>query len=160
MSELTDKAAAKIADARKTAEEKVAEANAKATEVAAKAREKAEAARVAAREKAKIASSRTKSGIENNPIVALAGGLAIGAIAAFLLPRTEREDRVAGTIGKKVRETASTAAKAAQSTGKDQLDAMGLNADAARDQVKDLFGKLAKAATSAASAAGESIKKR
>lgn len=160
MSELTEKASAKISEARKVAEEKLNEAGVRAAEAATVAREKAAEARAVARERARTAATKTRSGVENNPIVALAGGLAIGAIAAFLLPRTEREDRVAGNVGKKVRDTAANAAKAARSTGKDQLDALGLNADTARDQVKDLVGKLAKAVTSAASAAGESIKKQ
>jgi ElaB/YqjD/DUF883 family membrane-anchored ribosome-binding protein len=160
MNDLTDKASAKLALTREAAEEKIRAARARASEAAAAAREKAGQTRTAARDKAVNAAARTKTGIEQNPIVALAGGLAIGAIAAALLPRTAQEDKVVGNVGKKVRDTAASAAKAARATGKNELDALGVNSDAARDQVKNLIGKLAKAATSAAAAAGESVKKR
>lgn len=171
MSELTDKAGAKLAEARETAEEglKAARARAseaanvartKASESATAAREKAAEARKVAEERARVAAARTKAGIESNPIVALAGGLAIGALAALLLPRTGRENRTVGKVGDKLREKAATAAKAARDSGKGQLDELGVNADTAKDQVKDLLGKLAKAATSAASAAGETIRKQ
>lgn len=160
MSELTDKANEKLAEVREKTEEAVATARAKAADAARDARARAREARDKARQQAGDARAKAKTGIEQNPIVALAGGLAIGAIAAALLPRTAREDRLVGPVGKKVRETAKSAARAAQVSGKEQLNLLGVNSDTARDQVKDLVGKLAKAATSAAAAAGESVKKR
>ncbi len=182
MNDLTDKASAKVAEVREKAEETLhaakeraskaaTDARAKASEAASTARAKANDAAAVAREKsaeavaatkrgARAAADKTATGIEHNPLAALVGGIALGAIAAALLPRTMREDKTVGSVGKKVRATASEAVKAARATGKDQLDALGVNADAARDQFKDIIGKITKAATSAAEAAGESFKKR
>jgi ElaB/YqjD/DUF883 family membrane-anchored ribosome-binding protein len=146
-------------DRPETAKPKRTPALSKAEEALKAARQKAQETTAAARQRAREAAQGTRSGIDHNPIAAVAGGLAIGAIAAALLPRTEREDRLVGDVGRKVRSAAAGAAAAARETGKEQLSAMGLNSEAAKTQAKELIGKVAKAATSAASAAGESIKK-
>jgi len=114
----------------------------------------------ATRKTAKAAGEKTVAGVERNPLAALVGGLAIGAIAAALLPRTAREDKALGGVGNRMRETAANAAKAARNTGKEQLDTLGINTDSAKEQVRDIFGKITRAVTSAAEAAGESVKKR
>ncbi len=160
MNDLTDKASARISEARAAAEEKLKAARERAYATGERAKVRATKTSTAARAKARKATKQAKSGIEHNPIFALAGGLAIGAIAAALLPHTAQEDKVAGKVGKRARQTAAQAAKAATTRGKAQLDALGVNSNAARDQVKDLIGKLAKAATSAATAAGDSVKKK
>jgi hypothetical protein len=102
----------------------------------------------------------TAGGIEKNPFAALAGGLAIGAVLAALVPRTKREDAVMGKTGKMLREQASKAAKAARDAGQDQLEALGVNADAARAQVQDLVRKVGQAASSAGSAAAEAVRRK
>jgi ElaB/YqjD/DUF883 family membrane-anchored ribosome-binding protein len=171
MTKLTDTAREKMADAREKAGEKLKSAREKASTVAATAKDKASEASAVAREKsakavaatkqtARTAADKTAKGVEQNPLAAVLGGLAIGAIAAALLPRTAREDKAVGAVGNKVRETAKNAAKMAKDTGKEQLDALGVNADAAKDQLRDLVGKISQAVTSAAEAAGESVKKR
>jgi ElaB/YqjD/DUF883 family membrane-anchored ribosome-binding protein len=171
MTEIKDKAAAKIEAAREKATDAINSAKAKATTAASSARSKAQEVAATARTRSTEAMTSTKAGaraaadktvnsIEQNPLVALVGGLAIGAIAAALLPRTRQEDQAVGNIGTKVRETAASAVKTAKQTGKDQLDALGVNSGAAKDQMRDLIGKITSAATSAATAAGESLKKR
>jgi ElaB/YqjD/DUF883 family membrane-anchored ribosome-binding protein len=171
MTEIKDKAAAKLNEARKKAGDAIKTAKAKASNAAATARTKAQEAAATARTRsadamtstkasARAAADKAATGIEHNPLVALVGGLAIGAIAAVLLPRTKQEDKAVGNIGSKVRETASSAIKNARETGKEQLDALGVNSGAAKDQMRELFEKITSAASSAASAASESIKKR
>ncbi len=171
MTKLTDTAKDKLAEARgkagdtlKSAREKAstvaATAKDKASEASAKAREKSARAVAATKQTAKTAADKTAQSVDQNPLVAVLGGLAIGAIAAALLPRTAREDKAVGAVGSKVRQTAKNAAKMARETGKDQLDALGVNADAAKDQLRDLVGKISQAVTSAAEAASESVKKR
>ena len=76
---------------------------------------------------AERAARQTGDGIERNPLAAIAGGLAIGAIVAALIPRTAREDKLAGNVGRKVRATASKAATTARETAKNQLDELGVN---------------------------------
>jgi hypothetical protein len=131
-----------------------------AASAAAISKEKAAKAAKATKVGAQKAAKKTVEGVEKNPLIALVGGLAIGAIAAALLPRTQREDALVGTVGKKVRSTASGAAKAARDTAKEQLDSLGVNAGAAKDQLRDIATKIGQAATSAGSAAANAVKKR
>jgi len=107
-----------------------------------------------------IGSARdTASGaIETNPLGVIAGGLALGAIAAAILPRSQREKDLLAPVGKRVGSTAAAAFAAAKNAGKAELDSLGINRDAARDQVKSLLGGLAKAATSAGNAAAKAGK--
>ena len=121
-------------------------------------REKAESALKRSKTSATSAVYKTAEGLDRSPLIAVIGGLAIGAIAAAILPHTDREDDVLGTVGGKMRKTASAAAKAAKNAGKEQLDVMGVSADAAKSQFRDLASKLGKAATTASSAAADSLK--
>ena len=106
------------------------------------------------------AKKTTGEGLEKNPIAALVGGLAIGAIAAALLPKTKRETEILGKAGSKVRSTASSAAKAARDAGKEQLDALGLNSGAARDQLRSVIDKIGQAASTASKAATDAVRKK
>lgn len=106
------------------------------------------------------AKTKTNESLERNPIAALVGGLAIGAIAAALLPKTKRESDLLGKASDKVRSTASSAAKAARDAGKDQLDALGLNSGAARDQLRTVIDKIGQAAATASKAATDAVRKK
>ena len=106
------------------------------------------------------AKKTTGESLEKNPIAALIGGLAIGAIAAALLPKTKRESEMLGKASDKVRSTASSAAKAARDAGKDQLDALGLNSSAARDQLRGVIDKIGQAASTASRAATDAVRKK
>jgi ElaB/YqjD/DUF883 family membrane-anchored ribosome-binding protein len=164
---LKDKAAA----ARAVVEENVAKGRVKATEAARaskakaaatanRAKQQAENAAASTRANARKAAAKTTEGVEKNPLAAIAGGLAIGAIVAALLPRTARENKLVGSVGNKVRSTASSAAQSARETAKEQLDTLGVNADAAKGQLRDLVSKISEAATSAGSAAADAIRKK
>ncbi len=146
---LQDKASAKMSEAKQ-----------KAAEATRTAKAKAESAAATARIKAKKAADSSKKGLDHNPLGVVMGGLAVGAIVAALLPRTKREDDLAGNVGRTVRSTATKAAKNARETAKEQLDALGVNADAAKDQFRDLMGKLGEAASNAGSAAADAIRKK
>lgn len=106
------------------------------------------------------AKTKTNGSLEKNPIAALVGGLAIGAIAAALLPKTKRESDMLGSASNKVRSSASAAAKAARDAGKEQLDALGLNSDAARDQLRSVIDKIGQAAATASKAATDAVRKK
>jgi ElaB/YqjD/DUF883 family membrane-anchored ribosome-binding protein len=157
---LQDKAAAKINEAKQKASDATRTAKAKASEAGHSAKAKAESAAASARAKAKKAAESGKQSLDHNPLGVVMGGLAVGAIAAALLPRTKREDDLAGNVGRTVRSTASKAAKNARETAKEQLDALGVNADAAKGQFRDLMGKLGEAASTAGSAAADAIRKK
>ena len=149
MTEPENKSLSKLEEARAKAEEAVATAKARATSAAS-----------TARDKAREVTGKAAIGLDENPIAAILGGLAIGAAAAAILPRTSQEDAVAGKVGKKVRDSAKGAIKAARESGMEQLDVLGLSSDAAKEQVSGLVKKLVSAATVAVEAAGQSVKKR
>ena len=165
----------KIGDSIKTAadsaKEGLATAKAKTTEPSGAAREKAaeayEKGREAAargvqqsREVAHNVAIKTGDGIDKNPLAIVLGGIALGAIVGALLPTTEREKKVMGKTGKKLNKKAKEMAKAAKAAGKQQVDSLGLNGDAMREQFRDLVSKAALAVKAAGEAATEAAKKK
>lgn len=142
----------------------------KATETYAQARNKAEQAletgrtklrdgAAATRERAQAARNKARDGLAGNPLTAVAGGLALGAIFAALLPKTQREKRLMGPVSRSVKSTAKTAAKVAGNVAKAELVALGVSSDAARKQVRTLAGKIGKAASTAGQAAAKTVRK-
>jgi hypothetical protein len=128
-------------------------ATAKAPASKSTPRTTAEKALETTRDTAREAARRTAQGIESNPLAVLVGGVAIGVLAGALIPRTEQEGKLLGPVGKRINDTAAGAAQAAKDAGKAELDALGLNRDAARDQVGKLLDGVVKALSSAGSAA-------
>jgi hypothetical protein len=121
------------------------------------ARERTAAAYAAAREKAgsayETAGRRAGESIDSNPLAAVVGGLAIGAIAAALLPRTRQEDEYLGSAGRRVNEAAREAARAAREAGKGQLDELGLSRDGLKSKIDEFTGRAVGAVKSSAGAA-------
>jgi ElaB/YqjD/DUF883 family membrane-anchored ribosome-binding protein len=115
------------------------------------ARERTSAAYGTARDGAASTARRAADGIDANPMAAVVGGLAIGAIAAAFIPRTRKEEELLGPIGGRIADTARGAVEAAKEAGREKLDEIGLNKDTARQRASDLIG-------GAASAAVESVR--
>ena len=109
----------------------------------------------AVKESASAVARRTADTIEGNPLSVLVGGLAVGVLAGALLPRTERETELLGPVGRRVKEGAGLAARAARDAGVAELANHGLSRDAVRDQAKKLFDQVVGAAKSAGSAAAQ-----
>jgi hypothetical protein len=86
------------------------------------ARERTAAAYSTARDTAASAGRRTADGIDGNPMAALVGGLALGAIAGALFPATRQERQLFGNVGRRINDTARQAATAARDAGKERLD--------------------------------------
>ena len=86
------------------------------------ARERTSAAYSSARETAASAGRRTADGIEGNPMAAVIGGLALGAIAGALVPILRQERQLFGNVGRRINDTARQAAVAARDAGKEKLD--------------------------------------
>ncbi len=154
----------KLGDNIKTAANAAKEASATAKRSASAAVDKSKAAASRSVESskaiAKKASETTSQTIDKNPLAILAGGLAIGAIAALLIPTTKREQKVLGKAGKKFNKTAKRAVEAAKSAGKDKIDSLGLNQDSLRDQFRDLVNKASEAVKAASKAAANEARKR
>jgi len=125
------------------------------------ARDKASSAREAlsgAREKASVARTSGADKIDESPVIALVGGLALGAIAAAFLPRTEKEKQLLGPVGSKVTSRARDAVQAAREAGQNKLGELGINKEAIGGAVKNLASSAADAAKQAATSAAGAAK--
>lgn len=103
---------------------------------------------------------RTADTIEGNPLSVLVGGLAVGVLAGALIPKSGREGELLKPVGKRLTQGAGLAAKAARDAGLAELAAAGISRDAARDQIKKLFGSVVDAAKSAGDAAAKASRAR
>ena len=104
------------------------------------------------------ARDRTRSGFSEAPLIALAGGLAAGALIAALLPRTEAETKALRPTVRRVRKTAKAAIKAAKETGNDHLNELGLTREKGENTIRSLFQGVADAAKASGQAAVDSVK--
>ena len=91
--------------------------------------------------------------LEANPLAALLGGIAIGAIAGALLPRLEKEKELLAPLGEKIGDAARVALDAGKTAGTGALTDAGLTQDQIRGQVSKLVEQALKAASDAGSAA-------
>lgn len=111
-----------------------------------------------ARESASKVRSGTAEGIESSPMAALAGGLALGALLAAVLPKSQREEELLGQYGRRVTDAAREAARAAREAGTSKLDELGLNKEAARQKLGELAEGAREAARSSATAAAGTVR--
>lgn len=102
-----------------------------------------------ARERAALARAKTSDGIDEAPLIALAGGLAVGVLLAALLPRTEREDKLLGPIGERITGGARTAIDAAKDAGRDKLSELNLTRDAGTSALEQIIKGVSEAALGA-----------
>src|SRR5690349_23865522 len=70
------------------------------------------------------------------PLLALAGGLAAGALIAALLPRTEAETRALRPTARRVKSTARAAYDAAKDTGGERLGELGISRGKAEETIR------------------------
>jgi ElaB/YqjD/DUF883 family membrane-anchored ribosome-binding protein len=80
------------------------------------------------RERAAGAGRWTGQEIGSNPMTAVAGGFALGALVAAILPRTERETELLGGVGSKITDAAREATKSAVDAGRQQVEEISENA--------------------------------
>lgn len=99
---------------------------------------------------------RAIEGVEANPLAILVGGLAVGALAGALIPRSAREKQLLAPVGKRLGEGARAAVAAAREAGQAELEQRGLTADAGRDQVRSLLKGFGQALSTAGAAAAKS----
>ncbi len=130
----------------------------KASDAFSSARERTSTAYDSAREAASGATRKTAERVDSNPGAALIGGLALGALAAVLLPKTRKEDELLGTYGKQINDKARQAAQAAKEAGRSKLDEMGLNKDAAKQKLSEVASQAKEAVKQSATAAAQAAK--
>ena len=104
------------------------------------------------------AGRRAADSVSDAPLIALAGGLAAGALIAALLPRTESEDRLIRPTARRVRQSARAAATAARETGTQRLGELGLTREKGEDTIRSLLDSVADAAKASARAATDAAK--
>jgi len=92
------------------------------------------------------------------PLIALAGGIAAGALIAALLPRTEAETRLVRPTARRVKSTARAALDAARDTGKQRLDERGISREKGEETIRNLLDGLTDAAKASANAAVEAVR--
>jgi hypothetical protein len=96
--------------------------------------------------------------LQENPVSMLMGGLALGVLIGALLPRSEREMALLGSLGERIGDAAREAMGAARATGQEKLDELGLTRDGAREKVQTLIDSALHAATAAGNAAKASLR--
>lgn len=89
---------------------------------------------------------KTADGIETNPLSALIGGLAVGVAVGALLPKTQQESKHLGALGKRINDSAASAARAARDAGKQELNAMLPDRANAKDKAASVLGTVVQAA--------------
>ena len=106
-----------------------------------------------AREGVSNARQRTSDQLGEAPLIALAGGLAAGALIAALLPRTESETKALRPVGKRVTESAKAAVIAAKDAGGQRLTELGLTPERGSETLRSIFEGATDAAKTSAQAA-------
>ena len=124
------------------------------------ARQSRRGARQCAIEAYEGAGHRATDTLSEAPLLALAGGIAAGAVIAALLPRTAAEARLVRPTARRVKDTARAAFEAARDTGSDRLNDLGLTRDKGEETIRSLFQGLTDAAKASAEAAVEAARKR
>lgn len=121
-------------------------------------RQKAVEAYDSARDRVANAGRRAGDALDEAPLIALAGGLAAGALVGALLPRTQAESRMFGDMGAKLNDKARTAADAARQAGTDRLKELGLTPEAGTDALRNIIQGASDAAKTSAQAAFGSVR--
>lgn len=124
-------------------------------------KDRASAAYQSSREGLSTATHRASDGLDQNPLAALAGGIAVGAVLGALLPRSRRETELLGNVGRVIADRARSATAAAKQAGQEKLDELGVSSSAAKDKAasfvdvaKQVAGSAGAAATQAAREGG------
>ena len=96
---------------------------------------------------------RAAGGIDEAPLLVLAGGLAAGAVLASLLPASRRERELLGPVAGRIKDRAGDAVNAAKDAGQARLDELGLTRDKGADTLRSIFEGASDAAKISAEAA-------
>lgn len=102
-----------------------------------------------ARDKAALAKEKTSDGIDEAPLIALAGGLAVGVLLAALLPRTAKENELLGPLGERITGSARNAIDAAKEAGREKMSELNLTRDAGSSALEKIIRGVSDAALGA-----------
>jgi hypothetical protein len=105
------------------------------------------------------ARERAADTLSEAPLLALAGGIAAGALIAALLPRTDAETRAIRPTARRVKQTARAAYEAAKETGTGRLNELGINRQKGEDTIRSLLEGVTDAAKASGQAALDAARK-
>jgi hypothetical protein len=106
------------------------------------------------------ARERATDQVGGSPLLALGGGLALGALAAALLPRTRAEVRLMGKAGSRITTSARDAFDAAREAGREKLTELNITRDAGASAVQSLVDGLTEAARASGKAGLEAARNK
>ena len=106
------------------------------------------------------ARERTREGVDGSPLLALGGGLALGALIAALLPKSRAEERLLGDVGGRITGGAKDAFDAAKDAGREKLAELNITRDAGKGAVQSLVDGIAEAAKSSGQAAVSAVRNK
>ena len=106
------------------------------------------------------ARERAREQVGGSPLLALGGGLALGALVAALLPRTRAEERMMGKVGSRITTSARDAYDAAKDAGREKLTELNITKDAGAGAVQSLIDGLGEAARSSGQAAVDAVRSK
>ena len=106
------------------------------------------------------ARERAREGVDGSPLLALGGGLALGALIAALLPKTRAEDRLLGPVGGRITDTARSAADAAKEAGREKLSELNIPREAGKGAMQSLIDGIGEAARTSGKAAVEAARNK
>jgi len=98
------------------------------------------------------------SGFEQAPLLALAGGVAVGALLAAIIPASRREREVLGPVADRIKDRATDAIDAAKDAGQARLDELGLTRDKGTETLRSILEGAGDAARASADAAVTAIR--
>ena len=101
---------------------------------------------------------KAAGGLEEAPLLALAGGLAVGAALAALIPATRKERELLGPVAGRIKDKASDAVNAAKDAGQARLDELGLTKDKGSETLRSILEGAGDAAKASAEAAVTAIR--
>jgi len=104
------------------------------------------------------ARGRASDTFSEAPLIALAGGIAAGALIAALLPRTEAETKLVRPTARRVKDSARAALDAARDTGKQRLGELGLSREKGEETIRNLLDGLTDAGKASANAAVDAVR--
>jgi hypothetical protein len=128
--------------------------------LAQSARRRAIEAYEGARDGVSGAGRKAVDAVGEAPLIALAGGLAAGALIAALLPRTNTERRLVAPTARRVRDTARAAYDAARDTGSERLGELGINREKGEETIRSLLDGVTDAAKASAQAAVDAARNK
>jgi len=99
------------------------------------------------------ARDRAADTLSEVPLLALAGGIAAGALIAALLPRTLAESRAVRPTARRVKDSATAAFDAARKTGQKRFEELGLTREKGEQTIRELLEGVADAGKASANAA-------